>query len=147
MPDPFAAKDGRVDVSRVMDALREGIRRRRADALFDGTPAEEAVARRLKALADEAELDDELLDRLLRDDPRWNLSPDYRIATHRTGLSKAIVVGLKRLVRPLVRLYTDPIVERQRQINLYLLYVVQALLDETTRLHQALAALRKPPAP
>lgn len=147
MADPFAAKDGRVDIASVMEALREGIRKRRDEALFDGTPVEENVARRLKVLADEAELDDELLERLLRDDPRWNLSPDYRIATHRTGLSRALVLGLKRLVRPLVRLYTDPVVERQRQINLYLLRVVQALLDETTRLHQAIAALRKPPAP
>lgn len=147
MSDPFATKDGRVDVASVMAALREGIRRRRDEALFDGTPAEETVARRLKALADEAELDDELLERLLHDDPRWNLTPDYRIATHRRGLSKSLVVGLKRLVRPLVRLYTDPIVERQRQVNLYLLHVVHALLDETTRLHQALAALKKPKAP
>ena len=147
MADPFVAKDGRVDVASVMEALREGIRKRRDEASFDGTPAEESVARRLKVLADEAELDDELLERLLRDDPRWNLSPDYRVVTHRTGLSKALVLGLKRLVRPLIRLYTDPIVERQRQINLYLLHVVQALLDETTRLHQALASLKKPPAP
>ncbi|HET7291492.1 MAG TPA: hypothetical protein VFM88_03610 [Vicinamibacteria bacterium] len=143
MADPFVANGGRVDVARVMEALREGIRRRRDEALFDGTPAEETVARRLKALADEAGLDGELLERLLRDDPRWNLNPDYRIETHRTGLSKALVVGLKRLVRPLVRLYTDPIVERQRQLNLYLLHVVLALLDETTRLHQALAKLKE----
>ena len=143
MADPFVAKDGRVDVASVMEALREGIRKRRDEAFFDGTPAEESVARRLKVLADEAELDDELLERLLRDDPRWNLSPDYRVVTHRTGLSRALVLGLKRMVRPLVRLYTDPIVERQRQINLYLLHVVQALLDETTRLHQALAKLKE----
>jgi len=143
MSDPFTAKDGRIEVARVMEALREGIRRRREEALFDGTAVEETVARRLKALADEAELEGELLERLLRGDPRWNLNPDYRILTHRTGLSKKLVVGLKRLVRPLVRLYTDPIVERQRQINLYLLHVVQALMDETTRLHQAVAKLKE----
>jgi hypothetical protein len=143
MADPVASRDGRVDVARLMEELREGIRQRREDALYDGTPVEETVARRLKALADEAQLDGEVLERLLRGDPRWNLSADYRVVTHRKGVPAALVVGLKRLVRPLVRLYTDPIVERQRQINLYLLQVVQALLDETTRLHQALAKLKE----
>ncbi len=143
MGDPLPSQDGRLDVARLMEELREGIRQRREDALFDGTPVEETVVRRLKALADEAQLDGEVLERLLRGDPRWNLSPDYRIATHRRGLSGALVVGLKRVVRPIVRLYTDPVVERQRQINLYLLQVVQALLDETTRLHQALAKLKE----
>ncbi len=145
--NPFVAQDdARVDVAQVMQALREGIRQRREDALFDGTPIEETVARRLKALADDAQLEGDVLERLLRGDPRFNLSPDYRIVTHRKGLAGALVVGLKRLVRPMVRLYTDPVVERQRQINLYLLQVVEALLDETTRLHQAVAALKKPPA-
>jgi hypothetical protein len=139
MGDPLAEKDGRVDVARVMAALREGIRQRREDALFDGTAVEEAVARRLASLADEAGVEGEVLERLLAGDPRFNLNPDYRIVTHRTGVGARLVVGLKRLVRPVVRLYTDPVVERQRQINLYLLHVVQALLDETTRLQQALA--------
>ncbi len=143
MGDPLAEKDGRVDVARVMAALREGIRQRREEALFDGTPVEETVARRLAALADEARIEGDVLERLLQGDPRWNLSPDYRIVTHRKGLTARLVVGLKRLVRPLVRLYTDPIVERQQQINVYLLHVVQALLDETTRLHQALAKLKQ----
>jgi hypothetical protein len=134
----------RVDVARLMHELREGIRRRREDALFDGTPVEAIVAARLKALADDAQVEGEVLERLLAGDPRFNLSPDYRIVTHRKGLAGALVVGLKRLVRPVVRLYTDPVVERQRQINLYLLRVVEALLDETTRLHQALAKVKKP---
>jgi len=143
MGDPFAEKDGRVDVARVMAALREGIRQRRDDALFDGTPVEETVARRLAALADEAGVEGDVLERLLQGDPRFNLSPDYRLVTHRKGLGAALVLGLKRLVRPVVRLYTDPVVERQRQINLYLLHVVEALLDETTRLQQALAKLKE----
>lgn len=143
MGDPFVEKDGRVDVARVMAALREGIRQRRDDAVFDGTPVEETVARRLAALADEARIEGDVLERLLQGDPRWNLSPDYRIVTHRKGLSAWLVVGLKRLLRPVVRLYTDPIVERQQQINVYLLHVVEALLDETTRLQQAIAKLKE----
>jgi len=47
--------------------------------------------------------------------------------------------GWSKELGPAVR----EVVERQRQINLYLLQVVQALLDETTRLHQALAKLKE----
>ena len=131
-----------MDVARVMSALREGIRARREEALAGATPVEETVAERLRALADRDELDPELLDHILTGEGRWNLSPDYRIVTHRRGLQAWLVVALKRLVRPIVRLYTDPIVLRQRQLNLYLLSVCQSLFDEVTRLHQTASALQ-----
>jgi len=120
-----------------MEAIRERIRRR-----TDAAPLEEAVARRLRALADSDQLDPVLLERFLVGDGRWNLSPDYPIVTHRSGLAASLVVGAKRLLRPFVRLYTDPIVERQAQINLYLLHVIETLLEETTRLRRDLAKPR-----
>jgi len=134
MADPFAPKDGSVDVSEVMEAIRERIRRR-----TDAAPLEEAVARRLRALADSDQLDPLLLEHFLAGDGRWNLSPDYKIVTHRRGLAASLVVGAKRLLRPFVRFYTDPIVERQAQINLYLLHVIETLLEETTRMRRDLA--------
>ncbi len=136
MADPFAPKDGNVDVSEVMEAIRERIRRR-----ADAAPLEEAVARRLRALADSDQLDPLLLEHFLAGDGRWNLSPDYKIVTHRRGLAASLVVGAKRLLRPFVRLYTDPILERQAQINLYLLHVIETLLEETTRMRRE---VRKP---
>jgi hypothetical protein len=140
--DPFVPKDGRVDVARVMAALREGIRARREEAVYGGTSAEQAVAERLRMLADRDELDPELLDHILSGEGRWNLTADYRILTHRRGPQAWLVVGLKRLVRPFVRLYTDPIVQRQRQLNLYLLSVCQSLFDEVIRLQQAASGLK-----
>ncbi len=134
MADPFTPKDANVDVAAVMETIRERIRRR-ADAL----PLEEAVARRLRALADSDQLDPDLLEHFLAGDARWNLSPDYRIVTHRRGPAASLVVAAKRLVRPFVRLYTDPIFERQAQINLYLLHVIETLLEETTRLRRELS--------
>jgi len=116
--------------------VREAVRRRRDDP---ATPVEVAVAERLVDLADESGIDPELLAHLLAADGRWNLSPDYRIETHRKGLEGRVVVFLKQLVRPVVRLYTDPIVVRQGQVNLYLLHVVRSLLTEITRLQRALA--------
>ncbi len=50
---------------------------------------------------------------------------------------------LKKVVRPLIRLYTDHIVGRQAQINQYLAHLVHNIVREMTRLqisHDALAA-------
>jgi hypothetical protein len=136
MTDPESNGD-RVDVTRIMETIRDDIRRRR-----DALPVDKAVAERLRTLADETELDPELLGPLLRGEAGWNLNPDYRIPTHRVGVARFLVLTLKRLVGPVVRLYTNPLVERQAQINLYLLRVVEALLVETTRLQRTVDSLR-----
>jgi hypothetical protein len=136
--DPFAPHEGRVSVARVMDAVREAVRRRREDP---STSAEAAVAERLAALADEPGIDPDLLPHLLSADGLWNVSPDYRAETHRKGIEARAVLLLKGLLRPLVRLYTDPIVVRQAQVNLYLLRTVRALLIEVTRLERRTADL------
>lgn len=138
MQDPFDAKEGRIDVARVMAGIRDGIRRRRDER---STSVEDAVTLRLRDLADESGIHPELLAHLLAADGRWNLTPDYRIQTHRKGLEGRLVVFLKSLVRPVVRLYTDPIVERQAQVNLYLLHLARTLLAEVTRLEREMADL------
>jgi hypothetical protein len=140
MADSLVSKDGRVDVERVMSAVRDAVRRRRDEP---ATSVETAVADRLVDLADESGIDPELLAHLLVADGRWNISPDYRIETHRQGLEARAVVFLKRLLRPFVRLYTDPLVERQAQVNLYLLHAVRSLLIEVTRLQRAVARLEE----
>lgn len=132
MADPFAPKDGRVDVTDVMEALRVKIRRR-----TDAASLDEAVARKLSALADSDQLDPQLLEIFLAGDGRWNVSPDYPIVTHRSGLAARVVVVVKRLLRPLVRLYTDPIVIRQALINQYHRHVIETLIEETIRLRRA----------
>ena len=143
LPNPPPAEDlvppgGRVDVARVMNAVRDAVRRRRDDP---ATPLEAAVAERLAELADESGIDPDLLSHLLTADGRWNVSPDYRIETHRRGLEARAVVFLKSLIRPFVRLYTDPIVVRQAEVNLYLLQAVRALLTEVTRLERQVVEL------
>ena len=72
----------------------------------------------------------------------WNISTDYRIETHRAGLGARLVVQLKKLVRPWVRLYTDHPLSRQAQINLYLHYLGHNLVRELVRLQVESAALR-----
>ena len=149
-------KDGRIDVADVMGRIREKIRGKRAEGLYSDDEVEELTALKLQAFADEAEIDPELLARLMRTDHNWNISTDYRIETHRPGFGGRVIVLVKKLVRPLVRLYTDHVLSRQAQINLYLRYLchnlvremVRQQLDETAlrnrvaRLEQELAALR-----
>jgi hypothetical protein len=134
--EPLVDADGRVDVERVMTAVRDAVRKRR-----DGLTLEQAVDAGMVEIADESGIDPELLTDLLARDPGWNISPDYRIETHRRGLDALAVVLLKRMVRAVVRLYTDPVIIRQAQVNLYLLHAVRSLLTEVTRLRRVVADL------
>jgi hypothetical protein len=135
-------KDGRVDVAEVMAAIREKVRGQREQGLYTDEEVEELVALKLQAFADQAEIDPDLLARLMAVDHNWNISVDYRIQTHRLGAAARLIVGLKKLVRPWVRLYTDHVLNRQAQINLYLRYLCHNLAREVVRQQLEQAALR-----
>ena len=49
---------------------------------------------------------------------------------------------VKKLVRPFVRLYTDHVLSRQAQINLYMVHLCHNLVRELVRLQLDHAALR-----
>jgi hypothetical protein len=133
---------GAVDVAAVMARIREKIRGRRDLGLYTDEEVEELTALKLQAFADDAGIDPELLARLMADNQNWNISPDYRIETHRRGVGARAVVHLKKLVRPWVRLYTDQPLSRQAQINVYLHYLCHNLVREVVRLQVETAALR-----
>ena len=130
----WAASDGRVDVAKVMAKVREKIRGRRDLGLYSEEEVAELAALKLQAFADDAGIDPELLARLMADNNNWNISTDYRIETHRQGYGARLVVLLKKLVRPWVRLYTDHPLSRQAQINLYLHYLCHNLVRELVKL-------------
>jgi len=140
--DEWAGPDGRVDVAAIMARIREKIRGRRDLGLYTDEEVEELTALRLQAFADDAGIDPELLARLMADNHNWNISTDYRIETHRLGFKGRLVVFLKKLVRPWVRLYTDQPLSRQAQINLYLHYLCHNLVREVVRLQIELTSLR-----
>jgi hypothetical protein len=140
--DEWTTADGRVDVAQVMARIREKIRGRRDLGLYTDEEVEELTALKLQAFADDAGIDPELLARLMADNQNWNISTDYRIETHRKGLGARLVVGLKKLVRPWIRLYTDHPLSRQAQINLYLHYLGHNVVRELVRLQVEHAALR-----
>jgi hypothetical protein len=138
----WTTAEGRVDVAEVMARIREKIRGRRDLGLYTDEEVEELTALKLQAFADDAGIDPELLARLMAPNHNWNISTDYRIETHRQGFGAKLVVQLKKLVRPWVRLYTDHPLSRQAQINLYLHYLGHNTVRELVRLQVETAALR-----
>jgi hypothetical protein len=140
--DEWTGSDGRVDVAAIMGRIREKIRGRRDRGLYTDEEVEELSALRLQAFADDAGIDPDLLARLMAPNHNWNISTDYRIETHRAGPAARLVVLLKKLVRPWVRLYTDQPLSRQAQINLYLHYLCHNLVRELVRLQIEHTAVR-----
>src|SRR5262245_10985129 len=143
--DEILTKGGRVDVAQVMAGIREKIRQTRDLGQYredEDEEVEEMTALKLQSFADEAEIDPELLARLMAPNHNWNISVDYRIQTHRAGYGAQAIVLVKKLVRPFVRLYTDHVLNRQAQINLYMVHLCHNLVRELVRLQLDHAALR-----
>lgn len=134
--------EGRVRVVHVMSRLRERVRGRRDLGLYSDDEVDELALVRLQEMLENAHIDPELLARLMAPDHNWNISADYTIRSHRSGFVARAVVVAKTLVRPFVRLYTDHVVGRQAQVNLYLYYVCKSLLHEVVRLQLESTAIR-----
>lgn len=133
---------GRVRVVEVMARLRERIRGRRDLGLYSDDEVDEVAALKLQEMLENAHIDPELLVRLMAPDHNWNISADYAIRSHRQGVGAQVILIVKRIVRPFVRLYTDHLTGRQAQINLYLYYLSKSLLQEVVRLQLEGTALR-----
>ena len=130
------------DVVRIMKEIRESIQRKRAQGIYTDEEVESLTSLRLRAYGEEARIDGKLLERLLGPTHDWNIATDYLIRTQRTGPSARALVLAKKLVRPFVRLYTDHLLNRQAQINLYLAHLLHNNVRETARLQVELQALR-----
>jgi hypothetical protein len=131
-----------VDVVAIMKEIRQSIQDKRARGIYTDEEVEALAAVRLRAYAEGARIDDKLLERLLGESHDWNIHPDYLIRTTRTGLSARLLVLAKKVVRPFVRLYTDHLLNRQAQINLYVAHLLHDNIRETARLSLENQALR-----
>jgi hypothetical protein len=131
-----------VDVVAIMKEIRESIQRKRAQGVYTDEEVESLAALRLRAFAEEAKIDDKLLERLLGPTHDWNISVDYLIRTTRTGVSARLLILAKKLVRPFVRLYTDHVLNRQAQLNLYFAHLLHNSIREGARLQLEMQALR-----
>ncbi len=139
-----------IDVGRIMDGIREQNRLRRERGLFTEEELEELARERYRRFAAKAAIDPRLLERFLGPGHDWNIATDYLIRTHRPGLLARLSLVAKRLVRPVVRLYTDHVLDRQTQINQYLFHELHHAIREIVRLEARLQGLERrcsePPA-
>jgi hypothetical protein len=142
MPEESGAESQPVDVVRIMKEIRESIQKKREQGLYTDEEVESLAGLRLRAWGEEARIDSKLLERLLGPTHDWNISVDYLIRTARPGLSGRALVLAKRLVRPFVRLYTDHLLNRQAQVNLYFAHLLHNNIRETARLQVEIQALR-----
>jgi hypothetical protein len=135
----------RVSAAAVMALVRERSARRRAAGQLTDDEVEALARERFRRYGQEAHIDPRLLDRLLDSGVAhdWNIATDYVIRTHRTGPLAALLLAAKQLVAPIVRLYTDHVLDRQTQINQYLYRVLHATLRDNVRLEARLEALEK----
>ena len=139
----FTAAPPTFDVVRIMSEIREANRVSRERGILTEEELDGLARERLRAFAQTAHVDPRLLDRFLDPGHDWNIATDYIIRTHRQGPAARLSLVGKRLVRPLVRLYTDHLLNRQTQINQYFCEVLHHSVREIVRLEAQVAALRK----
>jgi hypothetical protein len=131
------------DVVQIMRDIREQNRLNRERGIFTREELDELARERLRGFAQTAHIDPRLLDRFLDPGHDWNIATDYIIRTHRRGPGARLSLVGKRLVRPLVRLYTDHLLDRQTQINQYFCEVLHHTVREVVRLEAQVAALER----
>ncbi len=130
-----------IDVVAIMREIREDNRVRREHGQFTDEELLELARERLISYASQAAIDPRLLERFLGPGHDWNIATDYLIRTHRRGLLPRLSLLVKRLVRPVVRLYTDHVLERQTQINQYLFHLLRHEILAGVRLEAQVTAL------
>lgn len=135
--------EARFDVSAIMARIREHNRAARERGVLSDEDVEELARARFRRFAEKAHIDPRLLERFLGPGHDWNISSDYLIRTHRQGLVWQLSLVLKRLVRPVVRLYTDHLIDRQTQVNQYLFHLSTHTIREVVRLEARLHGLER----
>jgi hypothetical protein len=137
-----SSAESKPDVAAIMEEIRDGIRKRREAGFFTHEDIEEQTLVRLRAYAADALIDPRLLDRFLSPGHSWNIATDYFIRSHRRWPFGPLSILMKRAASPLVRLYTDHVLNRQTQINQFFLHVLYNTVRESTRLRFEVTALR-----
>lgn len=141
--DLVSVKDDEISVDRIMRRLSQ--RASELDREMHGPPTKgiidttnrsgEQITEASEALAAkfvrEAVANDDVLRAMSGAD--WNLTQEYKITSHRASLVAGPLRMMKRMMRRLVRLYTDFLVTRQNRINTYLVRLCSQLVREHVR--------------
>ena len=138
-----APPEPELDVVRIMAEIRASIQKKRAQGIYTDTEVEALTETRLRTYSEDVLIDPRLIAWLRGPGVEWNISGDYPIQTTRTGPLARLLVVVKKMVRPFVRLYTDHLVQRQAQLNLYLVRLLHQNIREAARLQVEKEALRR----
>ena len=74
------------------------------------------------------------------DQDDWNLDPEYNASTHRK-IFGIIILGVKKIIHPFIRLYTDYIVYRQARINHNFYNSIENMIRDQGRINQYLGLI------
>ena len=129
-------------VVQIMAEIRATLQKRREQGIYTDAEADALAEARLRSYGEDVLIDPRLVEWLRGPGVEWNVSPDYAIQTTRTGPAAWLLVTAKKLVRPIVRLYTDAILFRQAQLNLYLVRLLHQNVREAARLELQIRDLR-----
>lgn len=131
------------EVVRVVTWIRDTAQRQRAEGLLTPEEFESAVAERFRVWLESVPIDAKLRDQLAGGRSyAWNIDTDYLIRSHRGGAFALFLRIAKRIVRPFVKLYTDHILNRQAQINLYFFELLRNTAAEQVRMEAEINRLR-----
>jgi len=123
-------RDGHQDTDKLQQAIRAEIRyKQEAGGGHVDVDLAREVELELRDLATRSGIPPQMAERLLAEEGDWNIDPAYRISSHRNGPS-FLIIWFKKLFRPFVRLYTDFLVYRQAQLNLYFFRAIRALVRD-----------------
>ncbi len=143
MPERAEAAPDAVDVAAIMAEIRATIALRRRQGLRTPDEIEGLLEQRRRSYGELSQIDPGLLKQILEPSHDWNVAVDYPLRTRRSGLVGSALVLVKRLVRPIVRLYTDHVLKRQAQLNLYLMYFLKDATEQIVHLELEVARLRQ----
>jgi hypothetical protein len=136
------ARATEADVLRIGAEIQRAVERQRAHGLVTPEDVEKIAAARVEARLRELTIDRRLPALFMEGTDDWNIDVGYEVTSHRKGLGIQMVMAIKRLVNPIVRLYTDHVFKRQAQINLSLYHLARQSAVEQARLEAEIDVLR-----
>jgi O-antigen chain-terminating methyltransferase len=121
--------DPEINVQKIMEQIRESIRKRNYDGEADFSQLEKPLSANQHPQADASM--DELLKEQAIINRVWSYSADYHLTSHRKIIGKFIVFG-KKVVRKCLRWYMNPVVDHQVQFNATAVRMLNQLVQLVT---------------
>jgi O-antigen chain-terminating methyltransferase len=130
-----------VDVARLMEEIRERVRRKRESGFYSEEEVRRVAQMELEVTEVAAGFHTEVEDHLAAANDAWDVLQDPVITSHRAGLGR-LLVGAKRVLWQLARPYTTLALQRQLRFNTALLHLLNAfVLPVRDRLQEGITGL------